>query len=540
MDGRHPPVRAQNALRSCLELRKTLARTTLQERTFMTERPPATQLLDGPATWREIVAIASGAVPVLSDKARKRLISGRALLDEIVRRNIPAYGINTGIGALCDTVVDGEKRASLSRKIVLSHACGVGAPLPAEETRAVMAAQISNFLHGASGIRVELVEALCALLAADCLPIVPSRGSVGYLSHCAAIALVLIGAGSACHRGEMVTGAEAMARIGIAPFVLGAKEGLSLVNGTPCSAGLACLALARAEHLLDWADAAAAMTYENLGCQTDVFRAETLTLRPSPGIASTGAAMRAYLEDSAMVASRVGARTQDALSLRTIPQVHGAVRDILSAAEVTVARELASVTDNPALIGTPDAPQVLMGAQAVGVALGLAMDYLGVAVADMGMIAERRIDRLVNPLVSGLPAFLAAEGGDCSGFMIAQYTAAALVAENRRLAAPASLDGGITSGLQEDFLAHATPAATKLLAILDNCAHIVAIECLCAAQVYDVSAHRTAPAPRTGAIRCQIREVIPAYRDDRPLGEDFAAMRALMQHPPRARPEVPT
>jgi len=517
---------------------KAARRTELQERFIMIDRPPATQLLHGPATWREIVAIAKGAAPVLSPGAIARLNGGRALLDEIVRRNVPAYGINTGIGALCDTVVSGEKRAALSRKVVLSHACGVGAPLPAEETRAIMAAQISNFLHGASGIRAELVEALCALLAADCLPLIPSRGSVGYLSHSAAIALVLIGAGSARHRGEIVSGAEAMARIGRAPFVLGAKEGLSLVNGTPCSAGLACLALSRTEHLLAWADAAAAMTYENLGCQTDVFRAETLALRPSPGIARTGAAMRAYLEDSPLLASRAGARTQDALSLRTIPQVHGAVRDIWSEAEVTVARELASVTDNPALIGTPDAPQVLMGAQAVGVALALAMDHLGVAAADLAMIAERRIDRLVNPLVSGLPAFLAAEGGDCSGFMIAQYTAAALVAENRRLAAPASLDGGITSGLQEDFLAHATPAATKLLSILDNCAQVLAIECLSAAQAYDLTQQDNGIAPHTDAVRRQIREVILAYADDRPLGEDFAAMLTVMQQPPRFKAEL--
>ena len=491
-------------------------------------------VLDGPATWREIVAIAQGAAPVLSPKAKERLNAGRALLDEIVRRKMPAYGINTGIGALCDTVVDGDKCAALSRNIVLSHACGVGAPLPTAETRAIMAAQISNFLHGASGIRAELVEALCALLTADCLPIIPSRGSVGYLSHSAAISLVLIGSGFARHREEIVTGAEAMARIGTLPFVLGAKEGLSLVNGTPCAAGLACLAIARTAHLLDWADAAAAMTYENLGCQTDVFAAETLALRPSPGIAQTGETMRCYLEGSGLLASRAGARTQDALSLRTIPQVHGAVRDNLSEFMRVVERELASITDNPALFGPLQAPRVLMGAQAVGVALGLAMDQLAVAAADLAMIAERRIDRLVNPLVSGLPAFLAVESGVCSGFMIAQYTAAALVAENRRHASPASLDGGITSGLQEDFLAHATPAATKALAIVDNLAEILAIELLCAAQAYDVSGNDAAIAPRTNQIRCQIREVIPAYADDRPLGEDFAAMRMIMEHPPRS------
>jgi histidine ammonia-lyase len=494
---------------------------------------PVSLVLDGPATWREIVAIANGAAPVLSAKAMSRLEDARALLVSIVSRGIPAYGINTGVGALCDVVVGGDSQKVLSRNIVMSHASGVGAPLAATETRAIMAAQIGNFLHGASGVRPELVEALCALLAADCLPIIPSRGSVGYLSHAAAIGLVLIGSGRARHDGETLTGTEAMARIGRAPFVLEAKEGLSLVNGTPCATGLACLALARTEHLLDWADAAAAMTYENLGCQRGAFDADTLALRPSPGLARTGEAMRAYLKGSALLARRVGTRTQDALSLRAIPQYHGAARDIFADVEAAVARELASATDNPALSGSVDAPRVLMGAQAVGVALALAMDQLAVAVSDLAMIAERRIDRLVNPLVSGLPAFLAVDGGVGSGFMIAQYTAASLIAENRRLGSPASLDGGLTSGLQEDVLAHATPAAGKVLAILDNLAQVLAIELLCAAQAYDLQPSAVAVAARTDAVRRQIRDSIPIYADDRPLNEDYAMMLETMRVPPR-------
>lgn len=508
----------------------------------MTIDPPATVVLDGPATWREVVAIAEGATPVLSAAARARLDGAHALLVEIVARGIPAYGITTGVGALCDTIVDGERRRSLSRAIVMSHATGIGAPLPAAETRAIVAAQIGNVLHGASGIRPALVEALCALLAADCLPIVPSRGSVGYLSHGAAIASVLIGSGEARHRGERMVGADAMARIGIAPFVLEAKEGLSLVNGTPCATGLACLALARIERLLDWADAAAAMTYEHLGGQSDAFDAQTLALRPSPGVARTGATLRAYLADSALLARRAGSRTQDALSLRAIPHYHGAIRDMFGDVEAVVARELASATDNPALapaLGDPRAaPRVLMGAQAVGIALALAMDQLAVAVAQLATIAERRIDRLVNPLVSGLPAFLATDGGVCSGFMIAQYVAASLVAENRRLASPASLDGGVTSGLQEDVLAHATPAATKVLTIIDNLAQVLAIELLCAAQAYDLRDPGIAIAARTDATRRQIREAIPIYADDRPLNQDFAAMLLVMRAPPRGRPDA--
>ena len=490
-------------------------------------------LLDGPATWRQIVAIASGATPMLSATAIDRLGRGHALLEAIVASGIAVYGINTGVGALCDAIVDGDRRQALSRNIVMSHASGIGTPLADAETRAIMAAQLSNFLHGASGIRPAIAEALCGLLAADCLPVIPSRGSVGYLSHAAAIGLVLIGAGRARHRGEMLTGAEAMARIGIAPFVLEAKEGLSLVNGTPCATGLACLALARTAHLLDWADAAAAMSAENLGCQKHAFDAETLALRPSPGLADTGATLRRYLDGSALLARRAGSRTQDPLSLRAIPHYHGAVRDLFGEVEAVVARELASATDNPALSGTPAAPRVHMGAQAVGVALGLAMDHLALAVADLAMIAERRIDRLVNPLVSSLPAFLTVDGGVCSGFMIAQYATSSLVAENRRLAAPASLDGGITSGLQEDVLAHATPAAGKVLAILDNLADILAIELLCAAQAYDLQDGDAALAPRTDGVRRQIREAIPIYADDRPLDEDFAAMRAVMRDRPR-------
>ena len=498
----------------------------------------ATVVLDGPATWADIARIAGGGVPVLSAEATGRLAAGYALRAAVVARLTPAYGINAGVGALCDTVVDAAQQRALSRNIVMSHATGIGVPLPAAETRAIMAAQISNLLHGASGVRPELVAALCAMLAADCLPMVPSRGSVGYLSHSAAIASVLIGSGWARIGGgvrgdEPVTGVAAMAQLGIAPFVLEAKEGLSLVNGTPCATGLACLALDRALRLLDWADAAAAMTVENLGRQRDGFAADTLGLRVSPGIASTGATLRAMLAGSALLDARAGSRMQDPLCLRAIPQYHGAARDALADVAATVARELNSATDNPALSGSPAEPKVHMGAQTVGVALAIAMDHLGVVAAQLAMIAERRIDRLVNPLVSGLPAFLAVDGGVCSGLMIAQYTAASLVAENRRLAAPASLDGGVTSGLQEDVLPHATPAATKALAILDNLAQVLAIELLCAAQAYDLQPGDAAIAPRTDAIRRQIREPIPTYADDRPLNEDFAAMLAVMAAPPR-------
>jgi histidine ammonia-lyase len=264
------------------------------------------------------------------------------------------------------------------------------------------------------------------------------------------------------------------------------------------------------------------MSFENLRGQLAAFDADSLALRVSPGLNLVGERMRNALAESGILASVVGQRTQDPLSMRTIPHVHGAARDVFDATVVVVNRELASITDNPIVAGTPDAPRVYSQAHAVGASIALAMDSLATAIAQVAAMAERRLDRLVNPLVSGLPAFLAEPGGTCSGFMIAQYTAASLVAQNRRLAAPASLDGGITSGLQEDHLCHATPAALKALEIIDNTGRIIAIELLAAAQAYDLQPIDASRAPHTDALWRRVRAVVPTYRDDRPLADDMA------------------
>lgn len=484
--------------------------------------------LDSGLSWQEIAAVAQGARLELSEAARTRIIRARMLVDALVDSGTRGYGINTGVGALCDVVIDRECQAQLSRNIILSHSCGVGEPLGSEETRAIMAAQITNFAHGRSGVRIEVVDALLALLNAGVLPRIPARGSVGYLTHAAAIGLVLIGEGPASQNGRLLNGAESMKAIGLAPLVLQAKEGLSLVNGTPCATGLGALALARLGQLLDWADAAAALTYENLGAQNAAFDAMPLEFRKSDGLSLTGARIRGWLEGSAMLRHGAGRRTQDPLSLRAVPQIHGAVRDAFDAATQVIDRELASVTDNPSVAGTPEAPEVYSQAHAVGAALALTLDSLATASALIGANSERRTDRLVNPLVSGLPAFLAAEGGVYSGFMILQYTATALAAENRRLAAPASLDGGITSALQEDILTHATPSATKLLHILDNLELILAIELLAAAQTYDVGPQDAARAPATEMLYQTIRATVPPYSDDRPLNGDVAVIQGLI------------
>ncbi len=431
---------------------------------------------DRPLDWRQVAAIAAGDTLELAPDARARIAAARELVVQIVERGIRAYGVNTGVGALCDVIVSPSEQRSLSRNILMSHAVGVGAPLGVSETRAIIAAAVNNFAHGHSGIRVEVADRLVALLDNDCLPEVPAFGSVGYLSHMAHIALVCIGEGHARYRGERITGREALRRLGLEPLVLGAKEGLSLINGTPCVTGLAALALARAERLLDWCDAVAAMSFANLRGQLAAFDADSLALRVSPGLGVVGERLRGALAGSGILAAVVGQRTQDPLSMRTIPHVHGAARDVLAATADVVNRELASITDNPIVAGTPESPRVYSQAHAVG----------------------------------------------------AQYTAASLVAQNRRLAAPASLDGGITSGLQEDHLCHATPAALKALEIIENAVRIVAIELLAAAQAYDLQTVDAPRAPHTDTLWRRVRSVVPTYRDDRPLAEDIAAAFRLL------------
>ncbi|MGV1757121.1 HAL/PAL/TAL family ammonia-lyase [Rhizobium sp. A22-96] len=495
--------------------------------------------IDKPLSWREVARVSTGEPLTLSEAAWKRVEQASRIVERIVETGVRAYGVNTGVGALSDTVVDRPSQSRLSRNIILSHACGVGPLLPAREVRGIIAAQIANFAHGHSGVRPEIIRHLAAFLEHDCIPEVPSKGSAGYLTHNAHTALVLIGEGQAVVKGMSMTGAQALAAIGLGPLVLGAKEGLSLVNGSACATGLSALAVYRAERLLDWADAIAALTLEAAGCQIAAFDEAVLALRPSAGIAKVGRRLRSRLRGSGLVAAALGRRTQDALSLRAVPHAHGAAWDVFEQTARIVDQELASVTDNPAVSGTPEQPVVSSEAHAVAPALGQAADSLAIAIAQIAAMSERRMDRLVNPLVSGLPPFLASDAGSHSGFMIAQYTAAALANDNRRLAAPASLDGGLTSGLQEDFLAHPTAAASKLLAILDNAEYILAIELMAAAQAHDFLGSKGARAPGTDRLYAAVRSHVPLYRDDRPLNADIERLRDLIaQTAPPAESET--
>lgn len=486
-------------------------------------------ILDEPLTWNEIVAIAEkGARLTLSLAARQRIMRANSLVEAIVASGIRAYGVNTGVGALSDVIVRRAEQNALSLNILMSHAVGVGAPMPETQVRAIMAAAVNNFAHGFSGLRLCVVERLIVMLDAGCTPVVRGQGSVGYLAHMAQISLTLAGHGKVDFQNARMPTAGALAILGLAPLELQAKEGLSLVNGSPCATGLACIAVDAAGKLLDWADAVAAMSFETQRCQLGAVSSVATGARVSQGQATVVANLSAWLEGSAILAAAQGRKTQDALSLRAIPQVHGAARDVLAAAEAFVRNELASVSDNPFVAGSVEAPEVHSQANAVAAGLGLAMDSLAIAMAQIGAISERRIDRMVNPLVSGLPAFLAEDSGVASGFMIAQYTAVSLSVENRRLAAPAALDGGVTSGLQEDILCHATQSSGKLLSILDNLRLLIAIEFLTAAQSYDLLGHEYVAAPGTQALYRSLRAISSTYRDDRPLGDDIAAIAALI------------
>jgi len=478
--------------------------------------------------YRQLVAVAKGEAEIaIGPAAMADLQNGRAIVEKIISSGERAYGISTGLGALSEIVLTGSQQAELSRNTLMSHACGVGAPFSETATRAIMASLVNDLCHGKSGVSPAVVTQLVNLLNHKITPVVPSQGSVGYIVHGAHIGLALIGMGDVVANGRRLSAAEALAAAGLSAIPLGAKDGLCLVNGTRCLTGLACLALAEAEPLVDWADVTGALSFEALKGQIAAYDEKVLALKPHPGLLHVGKRLRALLAESEMVAKHQGFRTQDALSIRSIPQIHGATRDQLDHVRKQIETELGSATDNPLVIGTPDDYRVISNAHPHGQSLGMAMDLLGMAVAELGSVAERRLDRLINPAVSTLPAFLVAEGGVNSGMMIAQYAAASLAAENKMLAQPMVTDNYITSAQQEDHLSLGTPSALKCLQIIDNTRHILAIEYLLAGQAMEFY-----PGLKRGrgteAAYAALRREIPPYNKDRFLSPDIALVAQRM------------
>jgi histidine ammonia-lyase len=486
----------------------------------------------GPLPLEAVEAVARHHAPVeLSAGARRVLSAGRAFVERLGADPAPVYGITTGVGKLKDTLIPAPERARLQRNLVLSHAGGVGAALGEEEVRALILLLAASLARGASGVRPEVVERLVACLNHRVQPFVPALGSLGSsgdLAPLAHVAACLIGEGEAWVEGRRAPAAEALARAGLAPLRLASKEGLALLNGTHLMAGLGALAVLDSARLARLADVAGAMSLEALMGTNAAFDVRIHALRPHPGQLASAENLRRLTAESAIIAShRDCTRVQDAYSLRCMPQVHGAAREAVAFARGVLERELGSVTDNPLVFA--DDGLVLSGGNFHGEPLGLALDTLAIGLAQLAGISERRIDRLVNPLTSeGLPPFLSPHGGLHSGYMIAQYVAAALTSEVKRLAQPASVDSIPASGLQEDYNAMAAGSALKARTAVGHVRQVLAIELLLATQALDARAP-LAPGQGSAAAREAVRRRIPPLDEDRYLKGDLDAALGLVE-----------
>lgn len=474
-------------------------------------------ILDHTLTLDGFISVVRGFEQVeLSANAKARIQTARTVIENIVEGDTPIYGVNTGFGKFENVQVSRDQLAQLQHNLIVSHAIGLGEPMPHEVVRGMLLLRAQSLALGHSGVRVEVVETLLALLNAGALPIVPAQGSVGAsgdLAPLAHLALGMLGLGEMEYGGKVRPAAEVLAEIGVQPVQLQAKEGLALINGTQFMGSLLALALADARTLLDTANLAAAMTVEAKYGSHRPFGADVVGLRPHAGAVAVASELREFLRDSAIAPSHLvgDGKVQDAYSLRAVPQVHGATWDALTHAERVLATEFASVTDNPLIF--PDTGEVVSGGNFHGQPLAVTIDALKVAVAELGSISERRTEQLLNPSLSGLPAFLTPQGGLNSGFMIAQYTAAALVSENKVLAHPASVDSIPTSANQEDHVSMGAHGARQLRAIVENVAGVLAIELICAAQGLDFQELT----PGIGVDRAwkHIRTTIPKLEEDR-------------------------
>lgn len=485
-----------------------------------------------PLTFADVVAVATADERVeLASAAVERIDVARKIVEDAARSGRAVYGITTGIGDLATVRIPLEEAEKLQRDIVRSHATGVGPPLPRAVVRGMLLLKARTLAAGASGVRGEIVRLLIDMLNAHLHPVVPEKGSLGAsgdLAPLAHLALPVIGEGQVEHDGEVVAAQVALRRTGLEPLELSYKEGLSLVNGTELMLSWGILTLDRAERLLKTADVTGAMTLEACLGTDQAFDEELVALRKHPGAIASAANLRRLLEGSPIVASHRESEhlVQDAYSLRCMPQVHGAYRDAASYVRATLEAELASTIDNPSVLAGRD--EVRSGGNFHGEALALALDHLGLALAGVATIAERRVARLVDPtLNNGLPAFLTPDPGRRSGFMLVQYTAAALVTENRSMCYPASADSIPTSAGQEDHVSMGATAARKTAAIVRNSEQVVAIEALTAAQALELR-QPLQPAAGTGAVLVLVRKHSAHLEEDRSLSPDIGAVHAAV------------
>jgi histidine ammonia-lyase len=489
-------------------------------------------LLDGNTlSLEQLIAIADERVEVgLAPEAHARVAAARAIVDERAAGDEAVYGVNTGFGSFAETRIDRDDLARLQINLLRSHAAGVAEPLPVRAVRASMALRANVLAKGFSGIRVETLETLIAALNRGVHPRVPSRGSVGAsgdLAPLAHMSLVLIGEGEVWDDQATRGGQEALAAAGIAPVRLAAKEGLALINGTQVSTAVAALALLGAERLARAADLAAALSIDALRGSQRPFDARIHAARPFLGQQVVAANLSRLLDGSPINASHANCgRVQDAYSMRCVPQVHGAAREALVWGRHMISIEMNAATDNPMVFA--DTAEILSGGNFHGAPVGLAADVMVLALAQLATISERRTERLVNPALSGLPAFLTRHGGLQSGLMLAQVTAAALTSEIKTLAHPASSDTIPTSANKEDHVSMSMAAALKAERALQLLTNVIAIEVLCACQAIDLLAPLTSAEPLMRA-HAAVRERVPTLADDRSPAPDIDAICSVIR-----------
>jgi len=481
-------------------------------------------------TLGEVVQVARGREKVeISPAGRRQVAASRAIVEKLLDSTTPVYGISTGFGDLSQIWISPPEREALQRNLILSHAAGVGECLPEDVVRAAMLMRANSLVKGYSGIRPATVEMLLELLGRGVYPAVPCKGSVGAsgdLSPLSHIALVLMGEGKAFIDGRLVKGSEALAAVGLEPVAFAAKEGLALINGTQIMTAVGALAVYDAAALMKSADIAAAMSLEALRGTRAAYDERISRIRPHPGQIATSANLLKLTADSRIMESHEHCgKVQDAYSLRCAPQVHGASKDAVRRALETIEIEMNAATDNPLIF--PDTGEVISGGNFHGQPVALVMDYLKTALAEIGSISERRVNRMLDAHLSDLPPFLTAYPGVDSGLMITQYTAAALVSENKVLAHPACVDSIPTSANQEDHVSMGTIAARQAREILENVRHVIAIEMLVAAQGLDFL-KPLEPGTGVRAAHQAIRSAVPHLEEDRVPAEDIASVYGLL------------
>jgi len=474
-------------------------------------------------TVESLEAVARGGRKVaLSPSARDAVNAARRVVDEAVEHGRVVYGVTTGFGNFADIHVPLDHLLELQLNLVRSHAAGVDGPLDEAETRALMLLRANVLARGFSGVRGETLDLLVEMLNRGVLPVIPSRGSVGAsgdLAPLAHLALVLVGEGECLVEGRRVSGAEGLRAASLSPVVLQPKEGLALINGTQLMTAVTALALADARRLALSADVVGALSLDALEGTDVAFDERIHAARPHPGQVAAARNLRRVLEGSAVRAShRECGRVQDAYSLRCMPQVHGAARDALEFVTRTVAVEMNAATDNPMVFA--DTGEILSGGNFHGQPVAIAADVLAIVVAELGAISERRTERLVNPSLSGLPAFLARDGGLHSGLMMAQVTAAALASENKVLAHPASVDSIPTSAGKEDHVSMGATAAHKAARAVANTARVLAIELIAAAEALEFR-RPLRSSPALEAVHARLRERVAPHERDRVLGPEI-------------------